>query len=139
MTGRRPRLTGRCPGLTGQRPVSPGSVPVSPGSAEGGEELVIVVVLMALAPPGVFIVRPVLGRVWRSPLEAAEVVRRFGPSVAGAILAYGVGAALVRMLETTLLGRPLGAGWDVLLLLLGAAGAGAPWLLRRAPSGGRRA
>jgi hypothetical protein len=83
-------------------------------------------------------VREVLQGTWSKPAQAAAIVRRGTPSVVGALSAYGLGAAAVRGLEAAVLGsRAPWAGWDVLLLLLGLAGAGLPLVLLQPKRAGR--
>jgi serine/threonine-protein kinase len=106
------------------------------GDAEvlsGGEAaVVILLVLLALGPPLFLAVRALRAGIWQSPLRAANVVRVAGPPVACAVAVYGIGSAAVRGIETTLLAHPTRppSGWDVVLLLLGLAGAGLPAAVR---------
>ena len=65
------------------------------------------------------------------------IVRRAAPSVLGALVVYGAGAALVRGLEATL-GRASWSGWDVVLLVLGIAGAGIAWMESASAGTGQR-
>jgi serine/threonine-protein kinase len=105
------------------------------GSAPTAGEmaLVSVVVVAALVPPLYLVVRATVHGTWMKPAQAAAVVRRGAPSVLGALVAYGVGAAAVRGIDATFFGaRAVWPGWDVLLLLLGIAGAATPpWLSHR--------
>ena len=61
-----------------------------------------------------------IGGAWSKPSQASAVLRRAGPPMLGALLTYAAGAALVRALNTALLGvRAPWPGWDVVLLLVG--------------------
>jgi serine/threonine-protein kinase len=105
----------------------------------GGESaLVLVVVVAALGPPLFLAVRERLRGTWSKPAQAAAIVRRAAPSVLGGLSAYGLGAAAVRGLEATFLGsRGSWAGWEVVLVVLGLAGAALPLLFPQAKRAGR--
>jgi serine/threonine-protein kinase len=100
----------------------------------GETAMVVVVVVAALVPPLYLAGRATLHGTWSKPAQAAAVVRRAAPSVIGALAAYGVGGAAVRGIDATFFGaRATWPGWDVLLLLVGIAGAAIPpWLSREA-------
>jgi hypothetical protein len=95
--------------------------------------MVSVVVVAALVPPLYLAARATLHGTWSKPAQAAAVVRRGAPSVIGALVAYGLGAAAVRGIDATFFGaRAVWPGWEVLLLLLGIAGAAIPpWLSQK--------
>jgi serine/threonine-protein kinase len=98
------------------------------GDLSGGETaLIITVVLAGLGTPLYLAINALLGGAWSKPAQAAAAVRRAAPPVLGALLTYAAAAALVRALNTALLGvRTPWSGWDVVLLLVGLCGAGIP-------------
>jgi serine/threonine-protein kinase len=98
----------------------------------GGETAMIVtVVLAALGAPLYVGVNALTGGVWSKPAQAAAGIRRVAPPLLGALAAYGVASSLVRGLEGALLGvRAPWAGWDMVLFLVGLAGAGLPLVVQ---------
>jgi serine/threonine-protein kinase len=94
--------------------------------------LLVLGVLLALATPVGLAVRYAAKQIWPHSGRAVELAERLRGPVTVGLASYGFATLLVRLLEVVLLHRAVGvtwAGWDVLLLFVGAGAAGAAlWL-----------
>jgi serine/threonine-protein kinase len=101
------------------------------GLSGGETAMVLAVVVAGLAPPFYLAWHAIHRGPWKSPIQAAAVVRRAAPPVFGVLMVYGASCAAVHALAA-LFGhgaRDAWLGWDVALMLVGLLGAGVPKLL----------
>jgi serine/threonine-protein kinase len=101
------------------------------GLSGGETAMVLAVVVAALAPPFYLAWQAMRRGAWKSPVQAAAVVRRAAPAVFGVLMVYGASCAAVHALAALFGHGALDAwlGWDVVLMLVGLLGAGVPKLL----------
>ncbi len=93
-----------------------------------GTEAVAILVLLvvALAAPIYLFVTWVKKSAWQNTARVLDLVKKLRWPVLVGLSAYGVGSLLVRVVETVLLRRAVGAAWpvwDLVMVLFGAAGA----------------
>jgi serine/threonine-protein kinase len=88
----------------------------------------IALLLVALAAPVVLLASHVRKTAWGNTARVMELVARARWPVLVGLAAYGTGSLLVRVVETVLLRRAVGAAWpvwDVFMVFVGAAAAAA--------------
>jgi len=93
-----------------------------------GTEAIAVIVLLAvsLAAPVILTVNYVKKSAWQNTARVVDLVKRFRWPVLIGLSAYGLGSLLVRVVETVILRRAVGAAWpvwDLVMVLFGVVGA----------------
>jgi len=104
----------------------------------GAEAAVLsLVVIVALVAPVVLAVKHFKSTVWGNTARAVDTAARLKGPVMTALAAYGGASLLVRIIETVMLRRPIGAAWptwDLLMVLIAVAAAGGYALVLRMES-----
>jgi serine/threonine-protein kinase len=93
-----------------------------------GTEAVAIIVLLAvsLAAPTYLAIAHLQKAAWQNTARVVDLVKRFRWPVLVGLSAYGLGSLLVRVVETVVLRRAVGAAWpvwDLLMVIFGAVGA----------------
>lgn len=99
-----------------------------------GSESVLLIsgVLFTLITPMLMGIRYVRRTVWANSVKAVDLADRIKTPVIVGLVAYGLGALLVRFIEVVLLRRAVGVAWplwDILLLVIGGGAAGGAFLM----------